>query len=267
MKNSNFKFSFFLLLFILIFSADAFSQKRKNEIFNSKWYSKELAIDGQLSDWKDSLQTNESNELKFSVANNESSIFLALKNADPLQISKILRFGLTVSVNTKERKLAAPSVTYPILEVGGVKSKTAQKSNPTAEEIESKQKEALSRAKSMSISGFEDLMDGAISLENSYGFKAGSTFNNENELQIELAIPLSKLDIDKNFKDPIYINVKINSPERVSYSKETTYDPYTRMGRRSRDNIYNQREESIRKNTIKTSSDFWILSKLATPQN
>ncbi|MEO8795460.1 MAG: hypothetical protein ABI390_08320 [Daejeonella sp.] len=267
MKNSIVKFSFFFLITIFTFSTDAFSQKRKDEIFNSKWSAKEFTIDGQLSDWKDSLQINESNELKFSVANNGSTIFFALKNADPLQIAKILRFGLTVSVNTKERKLAAPSITYPILEVGGVKSKTAQKSNPTSGEIESKQKDALSRAKSMSISGFEDLMDGQISLENTYGFKAGSIFNNENELQIELAIPLKELDIDKDFTDPIYINVKINSPERVSYSKETTYDPYTRMGRRSMGNIYNQREESIRKNTIKTSSDFWIISKLATPLN
>ena len=258
------------LLFVaaLTLSLNSYSQKRNEEVFITKWAPKNLKVDGKLNDWTDSLLFNETTKLSYTISSNDSTIFVGIKNKDLRELTKILSSGISFSVNTQGKKKALATITFPIAERPAVRVIPKFKDAvPSPEEIKKMNKEMLSRVKSIKINGFKEIMDGTISLYNTYGIKAATTFNEKDELEIELAIPLSSLGIDQNFKDPIFYNIKVNGPARsvnpggrdLSNGRSGGMNNGGRMG----GGMYDRRMGGIDRNKTFSSSEFWIKSTLA----
>lgn len=248
-----------VLLFLpvlLVGSTPAFAQK-KAELIATKWASSPVIIDGSLSDWNDSLALyNENTKLFYTIANNETHLFLALKNTSKESLSKIFAAGISFSANIESNKRNPPKVTFPVLDRTARPKKAAQ-----VTDMKEMQKQTLARIKEIRVEGFKEIIDGGISLYNTYGIKAAAAFDANNNLIQEIAIPLSLLNLKAGNSDLITYNIKINGLQGPS----GTMTQAQQTQRSRMDGMYGgQYPRTSPINKALSSTEFYIKSKLAT---
>lgn len=251
-----------VLLFLsalLVNAFPAWSQK-KAELITTKWAGKPVQVDGSLKDWNDSLTLyNDATKLYYGIANDENNLYLAIRNTSKENLSKILAAGISFSANIESNRKNPLKVTFPVLD------RTAGRKRTANQEIDIKemQKQALSRIKEIKVEGFKGIIDGGISLYNTYGIKAATAFDANNNLIQEIAIPLSLLNLKAGSSDLVIYNIKING------LRDPAGEISQRQGnqRSDRGGIYGgQYPRSTPVNKALSSTEFYIKSKLATKQ-
>lgn len=225
MMSKKSKFLVFLTSLFLLAVQTTWAQK-KAEAIPAKWADQAPVIDGQLNDWKDSLdQYNNSAKLYYSLSNDNENIYLAIKNNSRENLTAILATGISFSANIESNKKNPPKITFPIIDrTPGKKRNTTEQPEP--EEI---QKEILSRIKEVRVSGFKEIIDGGISLYNTYGIKAATGFDSKNNLVQEIAIPLSLLGLQSGNTEPVSYSIRINGFQGPAIRQER--DMYNDMYR------------------------------------
>ena len=270
------------LLFILAMSAffaipsKAWSQK-KAEMIKTRWAEKSMEVNGMLSDWKDSLDLyNEDTKLFYSISNDHENIYFALKNSSEDNLAKILARGISFTVNFENSKKVAPTVTFPILDRTPGK-KQVETEQPEAKEI---QRRIISKIKEIKVEGFKELVDGGISLYNTYGIKAAMAFDEKNDMIQEIAIPLRLLGIESGSTELITYRIRINGFQGSASIQQRDRNDYEdmyggaygdRFNRRSGRNYNGMYGGMPRRNYPSTnttnSTEFFIKSELAAKQN
>lgn len=252
--------SFFMLLlsFLLFHSLPARAQK-KAELVSTRWVGKPIQVDGALNDWKDSLSLYNNNaKLYYAIANDEENLYVAIRNNSREGLSKILTGGISFSANIEGKKKNAPTVTFPVLD----RTPGKNRNRNANQEIEEMQNQALSRIKEIRVEGFKEIIDGGISLYNTYGIKAAASFDANNNLVQEIAIPLSLLNLKAGSSDLVTYRIKINGLPTPA-GKAQNQDNY----RSNRGGMYgNQPYRSTPVNKAFSSIEFYIKSKLALKQ-
>ena len=250
-----------LLLYVLLAnSVPAFSQ-RKAETIITKWAEKPVQIDGSLNDWTDSLTLyNDATRLFYSIANDEENLYLAIRSSSRENLSKILVGGISFSANIEKKKKDSPKVTFPVLDRTAGRNRNVKNKQADMQEM---QKQTLSKIKEIQVEGFKEIIDGGISLYNTYGIKAAVAFDVNNNLIQEIAIPLSLLDLKANKPDLVTYNIKINGLQRPSGgTMQRQGDSRAAMG-----GMYGgQRPGNAQLDKLLSSTEFYIKSKLATKQ-
>lgn len=269
----NTKIKFFLVLSLSIFlfaDLPAYSQK-KAELVKSLWAGKPILIDGQINDWNDSLTLyNEAAKLYYNIANDDENIYLAIKNGAPESLTRILARGISFSANIENKKVPA-MVTFPLLDrtPGKKRSETEQ---PEPEEI---QRRILERIKEIRVDGFKEIIDGGISLYNTYGIKAAAAFDSKNNLIQEIAIPIRLLGIEPGRIEPITYGIRINGfqgPAAVQQRDMNAFDDMYggryggRYGRNYGGMYGGMPSRNYPPARISTSTEFFIKSQLASEQ-
>jgi lipoprotein-anchoring transpeptidase ErfK/SrfK len=272
----------FNLLFILIIIAvfvipsKAWSQK-KAEIIKTRWAEKSIEVNGILSDWKDSLDLyNADTKLFYSIANDHENIYLAVKNSSEDNLTKILARGISFTVNFENTKKVAPTVTFPVLDRTPGK-KQVETEQPEAKEI---QRRIISKIKEIKVEGFKELVDGGISLYNTYGIKAVLSLDEKNDMIQEIAIPLRLLGIESGSTELITYRIRINGFQGSASIQQRDMNDYDdlyggtygdRFNRRSGRNYNGMYGGMPRRNYLSTnttnSTEFFIKSALAAKQN
>lgn len=195
-----------LSLSIMLYSSLPVYAQKKAELITSLWADKPLLIDGLLNDWNDSLSLyNDAAKLYYNIANDDENIYLAIKNGSPESLTRILARGISFSANIESKKIPA-MVTFPVLDRTPGKKRT-ETEQPEPEEI---QKRILERIKEIRVDGFKEIIDGGISLYNTYGIKAAAAFDSKNNLIQEIAIPIRLLGIEPGRTEPITYSIRIN---------------------------------------------------------
>ncbi len=236
----------------------AYSQK-KAELINTKWADKPIVADGVLDDWQDSLPLyNEATKLNYSLANDDKNIYLALKSNSREDLTKILAGGISFSANVESKRKDPPTVIFPVLDRTPGKPRNI-KEQPEKEEM---QKQVLSRIKDIKVAGFKEIIDGGISLQNTYGIRAAAGFDKNGSLIQEIIIPLSLLNLSTSTMGEVTYNIKINGMQGPSAAMaQRQNNPRQQMG-----GMYGgqfpQRNSPM--NKLMSSTDFYIKSKLAT---
>jgi hypothetical protein len=263
--------SFFALSFSLLFSYLPVYSQKKAELIKSLWVDKPILIDGQLEDWKDSLSLyNEATKLYYNLANDDENIYLAIKNGAPESLTRILARGISFTANIENKKIPA-MITFPLLDrtPGKKRNETEQ---PEPEEI---QKRIIERIKEIRVDGFKEIIDGGISLNNSYGIKAAAAFDSKDNLIQEIAIPIRLLGILPGRTEPVTYGIRINGfvgPAAVQRRDMTNFDDmyggrYGGRFGRNFDGMYggmpNRNYPPVK---ISTSTEFFIKSHLAIKQ-
>ncbi len=243
---------------VLVGAAPAFSQK-KADLIATKWAKQPVLADGSLKDWPDSLTSyNEETRLHYSLANDETNIYLALKSTSKEDLSKILAGGISFSANIEDKKKDPATVIFPVLDRTPGKNRNV-KEQPEMEEM---QRRVLSRIKDIKVTGFKEIIDGGISLQNSYGIRAAAAFDKDNNLVQEIIIPLSLLNLSSSGNDLVTYNIKINgvqspaglAPQRQVSQRQQMGGMYGGQ--------YPQRNTQF--NKLLAATDFYIKSRLAT---
>jgi lipoprotein-anchoring transpeptidase ErfK/SrfK len=259
-----------------VIPSKAWSQK-KAEIIKTRWAEKSIEVNGILSDWKDSLDLyNADTKLFYSIANDHENIYLAVKNSSEDNLTKILARGISFTVNFENTKKIAPTVTFPVLDRTPGK-KQVEIEQPEAKEI---QRRIISKIKEIKVEGFKELVDGGISLYNTYGIKAAMSFDEKNNMIQEIAIPLRLLGIESGSTELITYRIRINGFQGSASIQQRDMNDYDdlyggtygdRFNRRSGRNYNGMYGGMPRRNYLSTnttnSTEFFIKSALAAKQN
>lgn len=269
------KYFLFCSLSVFIFSSLPVHSQKKAELITSLWAGKPIIIDGKLNDWNDSLSLyNEAAKLYYNIANDDENIYLAIKNGSPESLTRILARGISFSANIENKKIPA-MVTFPLLDRTPGKKRN-ETEPPEPEEI---QKRILERIKYIRVDGFMEIVDGAISLYNTYGIKAAAAFDSKNNLIQEIAIPIRLLGIETGRIEPITYGIRINGfqgPPAAQRRDMNAFDDMYgggfgggfngRYGRNYGGMYGGMPSRNYPSARISTSTEFFIKSQLAVKQ-
>jgi hypothetical protein len=170
-----------------------------------------VAIDGSLSEWGDSLTYyNTESMVNYTLSNDKDNLYLVLKTNDPEQQHKILNSGVTLAIDAKDRKKATYTVTFPVQE------DQEKLSGSSSADQEKRLEAGLTKLRKLKVDGFKDVEYDLITLENTYGFKAAIDYDAHGFLIYEEAIPLSLFHADDLKKGEWTFNIKINGHQKAA---------------------------------------------------
>jgi YD repeat-containing protein len=176
-----------------------------------------LVIDGDIKEWGDSLRFyNAEKKMNYSLANDQNNLYMAIRINDRLDQMKILRAGLTFSIDPKGKKKDAFSITFP-LTVQGSTALTAIKENmdeTTEQERQDLMREQLTTLRGIKVEGFKDIEGDMITTSNTYGIQTAINYDQNGNLVCETAIPLKFFHVDNPAKNEWAFNFKINGIAR-----------------------------------------------------
>lgn len=183
-----------------------------------------ITIDGNINDWGDSLRYyNPEKKLNYTLANDQQNLYLAIRFNDRMEQERIMRAGLTWSVNPKGKKKDTYSLTFPVAEQNNGQMPVLPKpeGDDTPEQHERMNRDEMRKARltqlrNMKVTGFKDIDYDIITTTNSYGFKAALSFDEEGNLIYEAAIPLKFFEADDIAKNEWAFNIKVNGISRPS---------------------------------------------------
>ncbi len=262
------KYKFLIIsLFLSVFvrSDIAFSKKKEE---TNRWANHPIKIDGKIDDWNDSLVSyNNDTKFYYTISNNNENLYLAIKSTNSADVRRIFAGGISFLINTEGKKKSGYKITFPVAErkrIPNPKSKNPA-NDPVLPDIKELRK-MLSQIKEIKAEGFKTIIDGGISLYNTYGIQAAVTFNDQDNLIYELAIPLSLLNLYADNPVLLAYNIKINGLLRPQMQGGGMPDGRNTMQGRSNNGAFNNtnRPDNYTE-TMKlfSSTDFWIKSRLA----
>lgn len=95
----------------MLLSAYCFSQTATQ----SKRISKPVSVDGSYQEWITPFNLYEpKTKLMFSIANNDSTLYLCFQCPDPVNQDKIMQAGMQVNLNTKGKNKLDASIQFPL---------------------------------------------------------------------------------------------------------------------------------------------------------
>jgi hypothetical protein len=161
-----------------------------------------VRVDGKLNEWGDTLAySDQKSNIHYTIAHDDTMLYVAVNAANEQTLRKIMRGGITVSVNPEGKKHKTYSVTYPVAD--GKNSAMMLSEGLTDEP----RRPNLLQSTSIRVSGFKDVESEIITTANTYGFKAAFNVDQNENLGYEIAIPLKMLDIKKK---ELAVNIEVN---------------------------------------------------------
>jgi hypothetical protein len=187
-----------------------------------------IAIDGDAKEWGDSLRYyNTEHKINYSIANTKDTLYLAVRTNDRSQQTRILKAGLTFTIDTKGKKKEAYSITFP-LSTGGSVPVTNLKGNDvtpgdvTQQERDELMRERITTLRGIKATGFKDIEDEMMTTSNTYGFQAAVNYDENGYLVCEAAIPMSFFHADDATKNEWSFNVRINGLQHKPAGESST---------------------------------------------
>jgi hypothetical protein len=175
-----------------------------------------ITVDGDLKDWGDSLRYyNQDKQLNYSLANDQDNIYMAIRINDRSQQIRVLRAGLTLSIDTRGKKKETFSITFPVGDqsIGDQiqEASDLQGSNDvTQQDRDDLASARLTKLREIRVVGFKDIEGETITTSNTYGIKTAIDYDKDGNLVYEAAIPLKFFHADDPAKSEWAFNFKIN---------------------------------------------------------
>jgi len=197
-----------LCLVLTLTALNTFAQKDGKQYMQKA--PANVNVDGKLTEWGDSLALYDvKTKLNYTVANNDTDLYVIAYITDPKLRRKIMAAGITVSVNPEGKKHKTYSLTYPVPD-----GKAIFKPHTGDDDGEDIQKPSLLQSTTIKVSGFKEVESDVITTNNTYGFKAAIKFDDKHNLVYETAIPIKMLNIKPGKNDEMEINIQVNGIER-----------------------------------------------------
>src|SRR5690606_37597085 len=202
------------LPFILVFAFLSLNSIAQQKTIESVWLDS-IQIDGNLRDWKDTLSYYfEDQGLKYSISNDANNLYIAIQVSDIIQQQKAVYSGFSITVNPDAKEKAGPTVVFPIPDMAALRS------TPTDDERSSNVlQRGIDMVRAIYIYDFKNIVDGKISLNNTYGIKTAAKIDSANILNYEAAISIKQLNINKD--SPFALNLRINETTTSRFTEPT----------------------------------------------
>jgi hypothetical protein len=183
-----------------------------------------IIIDGDIKEWGDSLRYyNAEKKINYSLANNKDTLYMAIRTNDRTEQERILRAGLTFSIDTKGKKKESYSLTFPLDLNGSIPLSAIQKDDNgdvSQQERDELTQERLTTLRGIRVVGFDKDIEGdMITTSNTYGIQMAINYDDKDYLVCEAAIPLKFFHADDLTKNEWAFNFKINGVTRPASNK------------------------------------------------
>ena len=213
----------FLQLFI---SAIAFAQD-KTAANRLQPPPSNIVIDGGLKDWGDSLRYyNKDKQLNYALANDQDNLYMAIRINDRSEQIRVLRAGLTLSIDTRGKKKETFTMTFPVGDQSAqgmaenIQDLQGGSNDVKQEDREELMKAKLTKLREIKVTGFKDIESETMTTSNTYGFKVAIDYDKDGNLVYEAAIPLKFFHADDLSKNEWAFNFKINGITRPGQDKD-----------------------------------------------
>ena len=214
-------------LLVMMIAAVTSAQSLPNVQKESVRSPRNIKVDGKTTEWNNKFQAyNRATDIYYTLSNDDEKIYLVVQAKYHDVVDKILRGGITLTINrTLNKHDNNPvTVTYPVLEgddISAVTNMLARRSLPHRDDekadvsVDDLNKLLNEKLKTIRISGLKVITDEDISVYNEQGVKAASQFDNQNAYTYELVVPLKFLSLPDNGADGFTYNIKIHEPKEA----------------------------------------------------
>jgi YD repeat-containing protein len=187
-----------------------------------------ITVDGNLKDWGDSLRYFDvETNIRYTFANDKDNLYFAVRINDRSEAIRILKAGITLSIDPKGKKKDAYSITFPInVQEGNLSSPIQQNgiNEVTQADRDELLRETITTLRGIKIEGFKDIEGDMITTSNTYGIQTAINYDTNGNLVCEEAVPLKFFHLDGRSKAEWLFNVKINGIERPIQNKSSDSD-------------------------------------------
>jgi len=195
-----------VILFILLLITTVVSQAQKlpGTQPGSVLLPNNFKVDGRSAEWNGRYEAyNKSTEIFYTIANNDTRLYLVVHCVKPEIITKIIRGGITLNINALNTRQSDNNIamTYPLLkptdsffvgkDIPFTDSLKAQQHHDTIMHILNKRFIGLS--KFIGVAGIKDIGDTIVSIYNENDIKAAALFDNKITFTAEISLPLRYL--------------------------------------------------------------------------
>ncbi|QNL50911.1 hypothetical protein H8S90_04800 [Olivibacter sp. SDN3] len=250
-----------LIFFTLCFIA-VWGQKIKSVTPSQLDYRSSVQVDGDLSDWGDSLRfIYDKQLLQYEIANDDHNLYVAMRVRDGAQQMQALHQGFNFMINKEGKKKEGAAVTFPIPDRESLRSLAAKEEEEKPEDMRTG---ILSTVRAIYVSGLDDVVDGPISLENNYGIKTAVAIDSSDAICYEAVIPLQRLGIDHTIENKLAFNLKINGIVMRTVGGGMPANRYNRYGGYGYGYPYGYGAQLSRKEA-RQEPGVWVVLPLAKP--
>lgn len=215
-----------------------------------KWNTS-IAVDGHLEDWGDSLSYYfKDQDIQYEIAQDNDFLYIACRVRDKAQQIQASLQGFSITVNPRGKKQDGPRLIFPIPDKAALRGVSYEDEPET-----NIRKKAINSIRALYVTHFKEILDGPISLQNTFGVHASVRLDSTDALCYEAAIALSQLNIDAD--NPFALNIKIN---RVT--QQTYYEQSPRYSRYGYGYGYGGRRQ---RTALREEPGIWLLLKLTNP--
>jgi uncharacterized membrane protein YgcG len=196
-----------------------------------------ITIDGDVKEWGDSLRYyNTEKQLNYALANDQDNLYVAIRINDRSEQIRVLRAGLTLSIDTRGKKKESFSITFPVGDLGPgdlpqQPDDLTGKSDVTQEDRDELMRARLTKLREIRVAGFKDIEGETITISNTYGIKTAIDYDKDGYLVYEAAIPLKFFHADDIAKNEWAFDFKINGIVRHSQNADAGQDGQSHGGR------------------------------------
>ncbi|HEY8929144.1 MAG TPA: hypothetical protein VIM55_08135 [Mucilaginibacter sp.] len=194
---------------------------------------KNIVVDGSIKEWGDSLRYyNIEKHINYAVANSKDTLYMAIRIDDRSEQTRVLRAGLTFSINTKGKKKESYSITFPLSTTGTpLNIQRGDDSAASKQDHEALMEAVLTTLRGIKTEGFKDIEGDMITTSNTYGIHTAVDYDDKGYLVCEASIPFSLLHADDALKNEWAFNFKINGIIKPTASKTEGQEGGGRGGR------------------------------------
>ncbi len=198
----------------------------------------DIVIDGDLKEWGDSLRYyNQDKQLNYALANDQDNLYMAIRINDRSEQIRVLRAGLTLSIDTRGKKKETFTMTFPVGDQSAqgmaenIMDLQGGSNDVKQEDREELMKAKLTKLREIKVTGFKDVEGETMTTSNTYGFKVAIDYDKDGILVYEAAIPLKFFHADDLSKNEWAFNFKINGITRPGQERDNgNHEGMTRGG-------------------------------------
>ncbi|WP_293935357.1 hypothetical protein [Sphingobacterium sp. UBA6645] len=193
-----------LLVFVC---ASVFAQKKQKKDEYGLVPTFPVTIDADLAEWRDKLTPmDQDSSWSFAISNDADFIYAAIKVKNEMLQYEAVRNGFIININKDGKKKDGAALIFPIPDS---ESRRAMRQDDNFGNMNVRE-ELIKRSRGYGVKGFQRIVDGLLSFQNTYGVQAIAKLTAENELIYEAKIPIDAIGL-KDPKQTVAIQVQLNN--------------------------------------------------------
>jgi len=184
------------------------AQKRKSISPDVMSFKTNIQIDGNLSEWGDSLRYFfDKQDLQYEIAQDNGHIYIAMRVKDGSWQMQALHQGFNFVINAEGKKKDGATIVFPVPDRESLRALARKDEEEKNADI---RRGVLGTVRGIYVKGMTDVVDGLISLENNYGIKTAVTIDSSDAVCYEAVIPFERISPSLFTSQTLAFNIKIN---------------------------------------------------------